>query len=914
MENNGDNKRRLVLIDGYGLFFRAFFAQRTLRRSDGLPVNGVYGFVRMVLNILMDLNTSHIAVVFDSGKKTFRHEKYPEYKSNRPPIPEDMKPQFPIIREVMEVLHIKSIEKEGYEADDIIATLTKRAVEQNFNVLIVSSDKDLMQLVCDNVSIFDAVNKKVLGKQEVFEKWGVYPERLLDIFSLIGDASDNVPGVPNVGEKTAVQLVNEFGSLENVIKNIENIKQKSRKEAIENNLDKLYLSKELITLCEDVELPLTLDELIYKNLDVQKFKNFLVKMEFFSIAKQVEKHFLPKEEETVNKGLFVYKKICDLQILKITMESIANTNKNFYFNIFTKNINDNNVLSVVFVDEMKRNIYFLRADEEKQREDLFAEKSEGSPELGKILDEMRRVFEDDNIKKIGYNLKENLRILLEHGVSAKNFDDVGVMSYILDSGKFSQNFSSLLKEYIEVNTLIVTQNIGKNIDFIQQYEKGKALTDINNLNLFDFSCSYLEYCFHLYDILNYRMEREKDLLQLYNEVDRPVIKILAEMEKNGIRIALRELSNLSLFFNGKLAEIQKRIFDLAGIEFNIASPKQLSDVLFSTLHIPPYERPSKTGQYSTGFEILERMYEDGYEIAERILEYRHYQKLKNTYSDVLPTLIDKQERLHTTFLNTVVITGRLSSINPNLQNIPIKTVDGEQIRKAFIARNGYSFIDADYSQIELRILAQYANVKNLLEAFRNGVDIHTKTAMEVFSLDEITPESRQMAKAINFSIIYGTSAFGLAKRLKVSNIKAKEYMDNYFGLYPEILEYMEKTRDFVKKNGFVKTMFGRRCYLDLNSKHIDKSYMERVAINAPIQGTGADIIKKAMVLVAEELEKYGDDANLLLQIHDELLLEVKDELADTIAKTVKELMENAVTFDIPLTVNCKIAKNWGDAH
>ncbi|MDR0571993.1 MAG: DNA polymerase I, partial [Rickettsiales bacterium] len=893
--------------------FRAFFAQKTLKRSDGLPVNGVYGFVRMMLNILMDLNTSHIAVAFDSGKKTFRHEKYPEYKSNRPPIPEDMKPQFPIIREVMEVLHIKSIEKEGYEADDIIATLTKQAVEQNFDVLVVSSDKDLMQLVRDNVSMFDAVNKKILGREEVFEKWGVYPERLLDIFSLIGDASDNVPGVPSIGEKTAVQLINEFGNLENVIKNIGDIKQKSRKEAIENNLDKLYLSRELITLCENVELGLTLDDLKYKNLDVQKFKNFLMKMEFFSIAKQVEKYFV-FDEETTNRSSFVCKKICDLQTLGTVVENIVNTNKNFYFNIFTKNTNSDDVLAVAFIDEIRKNIYFLRVDEDKQREDLFVEKSESSLELDKVLEKMNGIFENDSIKKIGYNLKENLKILLEYGINIKNFDDLGVMSYILDNGKFSQDFSSLLREYLEANTLIVVQNISKNIDFIQQYEKGKILTDMDNFNLFDFSCNCLEYYIHLYDILNYRLKNEKDLLRLYDEIDKPVVKVLAKMEKDGIKIALKELNNLSLFFNEKLSEIQKRIFDLAGVEFNIASPKQLSNILFNTLHIPPYEKPSKTGQYSTSVEILEKMYEDGYEISERILEYRHYQKLKNTYSDVLPTLIDKHERLHTTFLNTVVITGRLSSINPNLQNIPIKTLDGERIRKAFIARNGYSFIDADYSQIELRILAQYANVKNLLKAFKNDVDIHTKPAMEVFSLDKITPEARQMAKAINFSIIYGTSAFGLAKRLKIPNTKAKEYIDNYFRLYPEIPKYMEEVREFVRRNGFVKTMFGRRCYLDLNSKHVDKLYIDRIAINAPIQGTGADIIKKAMILLDKELEKYGDDVNLLLQIHDELLLEVKDDLVDAVAETVKRVMENVVRFDIPLTVNCKIAKNWGDAH
>jgi DNA polymerase-1 len=588
---------------------------------------------------------------------------------------------------------------------------------------------------------------------------------------------------------------------------------------------------------------------------------------------------------------------------------------NFFFNIFLKNINNvNSVAAIAFIDSGKKFIYYLGLKEEK--EDLFGEKKDNSLELPEVLGMMEKyIFKNKNLRKIGFNVKSGLRALGRYGFEMDdNFDDLSVMSYILDCGKFGQNFSSLLREYLQTNTLVTLKNIDKNIEFWEQYEKEKNLDDIANIGVFDFCCETMEYCLSLYDILNFRLNNDEKLLSLYNKIDKPLVAILADMEKCGIKIATGELNNLSLFFNEKIGEIQKRIFDLAGEEFNVSSPKQLSYILFDKLHIKPYERPSKTGQYSTSVEVLERMYEDGYEISDKILEYRHYQKLKNTYSDILPNLIDRHGRLHTTFLNTLVITGRLSSINPNLQNIPIRTLDGEKMRRAFVADDGYSFIGADYSQIELRILAQYAGVKNLIQAFKNNIDIHAKTAKEVFGLAEATPEARQRAKAINFSIIYGTSSFGLAKRLKVSNYEAKTYMENYFKLYPEILIYMENMREYARKNGFVETLFNRRCHLNLNTGGMEKAYLERVAINAPIQGTGADIIKLAMISVCNELKKYGDDAHLLLQIHDELLVEVKDELVGAVSEKIKNIMENVVKFEVPLVANCKVGKNWGEAH
>lgn len=908
------NKNRLVLIDGYGMFFRAFYATSSLTRSDGLPVNGVYGFIRMLLNVIVDLNTTHIAIVFDTGKKNFRHDKYPEYKANRPPVPEAMIPQFPIIREVAEVLHIKSIEKDGYEADDIIATLSKEAEKEGFEVLIVGVDKDLMQLVDDNVKMFDIAKKKIIDTDAVVEKLGVYPKQVLDYLSLLGDASDNVPGVPSIGGKTAVQLVNEYGNIDGIVKHLDDIQQKSRREAIKNNLDKLYLSRDLIALCEDVKLDETLNDLVYKSFNVDEFKEFLNKMEFFSIVKYLDQSFNNEDKEQGgSKSQFEYKKICTINELEKVINEINSKNKHFYFNFLTNNIVKNDdVVSFAFLDENKKYIYQL--DIEKQLStDLFETKTESNLKFNDVVSIVKSVLQNEKIKKITYNFKKNLRIVDIFDFEIDNFDDLSVMSYLLDAGKFSQDLSSLMTEYIENNTLIKTNNIANNIRFQTQYEKEKDITNIS-MSLFDFACAQIEYFYFLYDILNYRLQNEKDILELYNTIEKPLVTVLANMEKSGVMIATNELNNLSVFFNQKISEIEHDIYKAAGCEFNIASPKQLADVLFNKMALPTKQKASKSGNFSTNMEVLESLYLDGYEIADDILEYRHYMKLKNTYTDILPKMIDSQHRLHTTFLNTNVITGRLSSNNPNLQNIPIKTIDGERIRQTFIAKDGFSFIGADYSQIELRILAHYANVVNLIKAFNDGVDIHSRTAKEVFKTEYITPEMRQKAKAINFSIIYGTTSYGLAKRLGFTPAEAQKYMDNYFALYPEVKEYMMNTKEFVKQNGYSKTLFNRRCHINLNVKGQEKTFLERLAINSPIQGTGADIIKKAMNEIFIYLKQFGDDANIVLQIHDELLIEVKNELVEEICKKVKDIMEHVVQFKVPLIANAKIAKNWKDAH
>ncbi len=915
------DKKKLILVDGYSFFFRAYFAIKTMKRkADGFPVNGIYGFTRMLMNLIIDLKSTHIAVIFDTGGKTFRHEIFPNYKANRPPVPEDMKPQFPIIREVVDVLNIKSIEKQGYEADDIIATLSKKAEAEGYEVLIISGDKDLMQLVNDNIFLYDTKESKKIGVEQVREKWGgVEPKQLLDVLSLMGDTADNVPGVPSIGEKTAEDLVKTYGNIDNLIKNVDSIKQEKRKKTIKENIDSLLLSKKLITLCDNIDLNLDIEDLAFKNFDPSVFLDFLYKMEFNSIARDVEKIFFDEKQEKITKKskVYNYKKITDIETLQNIVNSLIENNNKVIFDIVTENIDDyNNIKTICFLDENKKNIFYICIDnKEAITDDFFAEKEKNDCLcLKNTLNIISPLFENNKISKISYNIKKQIRILKAFNIDIKNYEDIGVMSYLLDNGRFENQFlSTIISYYLYNNVEFKIDNIEKNNFFIQQYEKGKNLKSLEIHDIFEFFCQKIEILNILYKLIYRRLEENEKLKKLYEDIEKPLILVLADMEFEGVKIDINELNNLSDYFEENLKNIEVKIYKEAGLTFNINSPKQLGEILFEKLNYPCGKKSKKSGYYSTDMETLEDLYEKGFEIAGNILEYRHFTKLKNTYSDVLPKLIDKNNRVHTTYSNTYVITGRLSSSNPNLQNIPIRTEDGEKIRKTFIAKSGYSFIGADYSQVELRILAEYANVKKLIENFKNGLDIHTETAKKVFNTNEITPEMRRVAKAINFSIVYGTSSYGLAKRLDTSNFAAKNYMNNYFDMYPEVKDYMEKTKEFAKQNGYIKTMFNRICYIDLNgSKNQQKQFLERLAINAPIQGTGADIIKIAMIRLTERIKYF--DAKIILQVHDELLIEVKNEDVEEVSKIVRNVMENIVDFKIPLPVEIKIGKNWAEVH
>lgn len=902
-------KKRLVLIDGYGFLFRAYFAIKNLKKSDDTATNGAYGFTRMLMNLLANINATHIAIVFDSGKKTFRHEIFPQYKANRPPVPEDLIPQFTMIRDAANALNIKTLEKVGYEADDIIATLATKAEKEDFEVLIVSSDKDLMQLVDDNIFMYDAMKEKKIHIEDVIEKWGVEPSKLLDVLSLIGDTADNVSGVQGIGPKTAVELINEYGSVENLIENVQNIKQEKRKNTIINHLDDLKLSKRLITLEKNVDLEEKLDDLKIQAIEPEKLIKFLNSMEFYTIADKVREAYRGQDEDLFNdkkSNFFEYKKITNQKQLD---ECIKNIKSKLYIDIITEKYeNYDNIRSITIIDNTKKYICFIPFENNIEN-DLFSSNTEGFFGIDNVFNSFKEILKNENILKISYNIKKLIRISKQYNIEINNYDDIGVMSYVLDSGKFDISQNELIKQFLYDNIELKIKNLEKNNELLVNYEKNKEISKITS-DLFNISCFKLETIFFLYDIMKDRIDccKQKDI---YYKIENPLIKVLAEMEFNGIKIDVNELNSLSSYFLKKINDTEESIFKEVGCIFNIGSPKQLGEILFEKLNLP--HKKTKTGSYSTDNEILEELSEQGFQIADKIIEWRHFSKLKSTYSDILVKLIDKNYRIHTTFLNTNVVTGRLSSINPNIQNIPIKTEEGTKIRRTFIAKDGYKLIGADYSQIELRILAHYANVKKLIESFNNNEDIHTETAKKVFGVEEITPDMRRNAKIINFSIVYGTTSFGLSKRLNNNKKEAENYMSNYFKLYPEIKQYMKNTIDFASKNGYTETLFGRKCYIDLaNSKNIRKQFLERLAINSPIQGTGADIIKMATVELQKKLKDF--DAKILLQIHDELVIEVKEEIANNVAKIVKDTMENITKLSVPLIAEAKIGNNWDEIH
>ncbi|MDR1425973.1 MAG: DNA polymerase I [Rickettsiales bacterium] len=910
--------KKLVLVDGYGFFFRAYFALKNInRRSDGLAVNGLYGFTRMLVKLIVDLKSTHIAVVFDSGGKNFRHDIFPEYKSNRPPVPEDMIPQFPLLREVTEVMNIKTIEKVGYEADDIIATLTTRAKSEGYEVWIISGDKDLAQLIDEDVFLYDAKNNEKIGVGEIIKKWGVYPKQILGILSLMGDASDNISGVPLIGQKTATRLIREYDSVDNLVANLEKVKPDRIKNTLLDNLDKLRLSQQLATLQSEVELSLAVDDLIFRNFNPTKFIEFLYRMEFYSIAREIEKHFGEVREIFPTKSRdYEYKKIVDLETLEIVSSDLLRSNEKMIFHIRTENSNGfDDARTICFSDESKKYIYFICLIADRDSGNLLNLESSDNNCLGfrRVAECLRGLFENSNLMKISYNIKAQMRILGEMAIGISNYDDIGLMSYVLDNGRFEHSLARIMKEYLQNNVQIKFDNMVEIYSTVEKYEKGTNMESLGISDLFAFSCREVEIIKIIHELIAERLEKARDLRILYDEMERPLVNVLADMEREGVRVDVGELRSLSDHFQGQLQKIEEKIYREVGQEFNINSPKQVGEILFEKMHLPLAKRSKNSGHYSTDTEVLDDLYQMGFSVAGDVLEYRHYMKLKSTYTDVLPKLIDENARLHTTFSNTYVITGRLSSSNPNLQNIPIRTEDGEKIRKTFISKEGFSFIGADYSQIELRILAHYANVKNLIESFKSGCDVHAETAKRVFRTNTVTPEMRRLAKVINFSIIYGTTPFGLAKRLSASSNEAREYMDSYFRIYPEILDYMNETKEFARKNGFVRTLFNRICYIDVGrSREPQKSFLERLTINAPIQGTGADIIKKAMVKVYERI--LGFDAKIVLQVHDELLIESKDSCAEEVKNLIQNTMENIVKFQVPLPVDVKVGKNWSEVH
>jgi DNA polymerase-1 len=958
------NHQRIAIIDGYGFVFRAFHSLPPLTRNDGTPVGAVYGFTNMIIKLLASLDVTHIVIVFDSGSKNFRNEIYPAYKANRPPCPPDLIPQFSIIREVAESLHLPILEKVGYEADDLIATLTKQSYEQGFDVLIVSSDKDLMQLVNERVHMYDAMRGRIIGVAEVTEKFSVGPKKVLDILSLMGDSSDNIPGVKGIGPKTAAELINEFGSFDKLFENLELVKPARRQELLRQNIENAKMSKILVSLKEEVPLGIEISDLALKAISPEKLISFLEKQGFYSLVSRVKKEFqsqnkaaskiepkLKQDDEIIVRKVFsdksgnitIFEEIKQIAIdsKKVTQELLKNCLNNGLAVIDFK-FNQNQELEFITISTCKQNcslieVFYLKFEKEAK---LDAKNSKLSPVTQDLFDftEEEEIFQaplmqyknneiivdflenflifiaqNPAINKIFFDAKTIIKFLQKSSNNLEAFEDLSLINHLLNS-----SVKNDLRELININLIedIESNGLGEIFKKLLAKDSNQVFLEIEDgkNKEAEFYCFRNYAIFQLYKVLKPRIFTQQ-LNQAYYNYEKPLLAILAEMEADGVSVDVIRLKELSQEFEIEIKKLTKEIYNLAGSEFNIASPQQLSEVLFKQLGLSSSKKLKKTGALSTSSKVLEELLSEGHIIAQKILDFRHFSKLKNTYTDSLPTQINPiTNRIHSHFSTISTLTGRLSSSNPNLQNIPIKTIYGQKIRECFIAKKDHLLISADYSQIELRVLAHMAKIESLVVAFKTGKDIHKITASQIFKVDEdkVDNNLRSKAKAINFGIIYGISAFGLAKQLEISNFEAANYIKFYLQAYPGIEAYMQNYIKIAEKHGFVTTIGGRKCFISaINSKNpVLRQMSQRQAINAPIQGSAADIIKKAMIELHQKLADQFPAAKITLQIHDELIIEAPENEAEKVAKIVKATMENTLILDVALKVDIDIGKRW----
>ena len=921
--------KHLFLIDGSGYIFRAYYALPPLtRKSDGLPVGAVSGFCNMLYSFLekaksgnsMDTPT-HLAVIFDSARKNFRNDIYKDYKGNRSDAPDDLVPQFDYIRKAVKAFNLPSIELLNYEADDLIATYKSKKKKKKIKLTIVSSDKDLMQLVDSETFMLDTMKDRHIGINEVKEKFGVLPDKVIDVQSLAGDSVDNIPGVPGIGIKTAAELINQFGSLDKLLEKAETIKQPKRRQALLENKDKALISRKLVTLKNDVPVKETIDDFVLKPLDKEKIFNFLDEMEFSKIKKTIEQTYGKSEINFSTKDKLIKKNNENLKkdgyhvvySLNEIEDLLKQADNQGYFAIDTETNSLNSFkaeLVGVSLAVTESKAYYIPVGH-KNKEDGNIQKQ---IKIKNLINILKTYLEDETIKKVGQNIKYDLKIFQKYGITLKSYEDTMLLSYVLDAGLNRHNLDLLAKIHLN----------HENIKFKEVVGTGKSEVTFDEVKIEDaykYACEDAEITLKLYNIFKDRIVKEK-CFQVYDILEIPLVDVLARMENNGIKIDKTILNKLSDTFTKDLIGLEKKIYKIAGEKFNIASTKQLGDILYEKLKISGTKK-TKKGNFATNVNVLEDLAGKGHEFPKLVLDWRQKSKLKNTYTDSLPEFINqKTNRIHTSFLLAATTTGRLASSDPNLQNIPIKSKEGKEIRSAFVSEKGNSIISADYSQIEMRVLAHVADVKELKKAFKNNEDIHSITASQIFECDikKINEDMRRKAKAINFGIIYGISSYGLAKQISVSNPEAEKFLFSYFKKFPEIRDYMQETLKFCRKNGFVETMFGRKCHFpNINDKnHTLKSFQERAAINAPIQGAAADIIRFAMINIDKKIIKKEIKSMLLVQIHDELLFETKDADLKKEILLIKNEMENALdhdyNFSVPLIVDANYAKNWNDAH
>ena len=913
------------LIDGSGYIFRAYYALPPLtRKSDGLPVGAVSGFCNMLFKLLEDSKSddnlqkpTHFAVIFDSARKNFRNEIYSDYKGNRSETPDDLVPQFEYIRKSVTAFNLPSVELINYEADDLIATYTEQILEKGAKVTIVSSDKDLMQLYKKDVRLYDPMKNKFITSKDVIDKFGVDPKKVIDVQSLAGDSSDNVPGVPGIGIKIAAELINKYDTLEKLLDKTHEIKQNKRRETIIENKEKAIISKKLVTLKKDVPIKEKIEEFRFKEIDKDKLYKYLREMEFNRLLSSVISTY--GEPELSVKNIDSYPKEEQKSISKKNYYLIKNEKE------IDKYIQEAEESGELAIDTETNSLDAHQADligislSTKIGKACYipiGHKSDDCLKKEAVIKKLKPLLEDSSVKKIGQNIKFDFIVLYKHGVKMNSMEDTMLMSYVLDAGKNRHNMDTLSKIHLNHKTITFKELVGtgkKEINF-RDVELDKAMK---------YAAEDADITYRLYKIFHKNLKLEK-LTNIYEIFEKPLIEILAFMEINGIQIDSKFLKNLSEKFEKKIKSLEKEIFTISKKEFNIGSPKQLGEIIYNELKIAVLKKTRK-GSFATSASVLEDLAFKGHKFPQLILEWRQVSKLKNTYSDSLPGHINPStKRVHTSFLLAATTTGRLASSNPNLQNIPIKSEDGKDIRKAFIAEKGFTLISADYNQIEMRILADLADVKELKKAFKNNEDIHSLTASQVFNIDikKVDQDYRRKAKAINFGIIYGISQYGLAKQIMVSNSEAEEFLNSYFLKFPEIKHYMDATIKFCRKTGYVNNIFGRRTHINgINDKNYNiRNFQERAAINAPIQGSASEIMRLAMIRLDKKFKSLKDTkSKILLQIHDELIFEVLNSEVKAMTKTIKDEMLSVTKSDLhlfstPLTVDINIGDNWGILH
>jgi len=894
----------LILLDGTAYLYRAFHALPPLTNKKGENTGAIHGFLKALNKILEDFSPEHIGIVFDAKGKNFRHKIYSEYKANRSKMPDELSEQIPKLYEILDLLGFPPIIVEGVEADDVIGTLSNK-YKKNKNIKIFSGDKDFAQLVDSNVVIINPVSLDIMDEGAVKKKFDIEAKNIIDYLALVGDKSDNIPGIPGVGAKTASRLINQFGNIEKIISSKDLISGKVG-DAIRQNIDQLKLSKILATIKQDVNLDISLENLVKRDENRKELLKIYQRLELNSLLKDKrETDKLEKVDDVSEKKINIknFNIVTEKKELLKIVEEIKKE-KFFAFDLETSSLNYIDAKIVGFSIAFNAKSYYIPIAHNKSKK--YKQLSEKF-----VLDIFKDIIESQDLKKIGHNLKYDRNVLLNYGITLNGIEhDSMLLSYVYDSTAIRHGLDNASEKYLSHKTIHYEDIAGKGVKQI-------PFADIDIDVAAEYACEDAEISYRLYDFLWSKVSKDKDIVKVYQDIEIPLIPILSKIETNGVFINSTELKKLSNELEKELNEIQSKCFNITKKEFNLNSPKQLQEILYNDLKIP-ISKKTPTGKPSTDEDTLQFLAQTN-EIPKLILEFRSLNKLKTGYTDKLPLQVSsKTGRVHTSYQQAITSTGRLSSTEPNLQNIPIKTSKGKKIRKAFIAEEGKKIFAADYSQIELRIMAHLSKDKNLLKAFKDEVDIHSFTASEIFSIEfeKVSSEDRRAAKAINFGLIYGMSSFGLSKQLGIPISEAKDYMDVYFKRYPDIQSYMNTTKVFAKNNGYVETIFGRKLYLpEINSKNVQRrKYAERTAINAPMQGSAADIIKIAMIQIDQWLSKNKSQTKMIMQVHDELVFEVSEKDLEKDTKNIINIMRNCVKLSLPLDVNFGIDNNWGDAH